>query len=97
MNEHLDFNILTSTLASSAKRALVSIYTKFCNLKGLGCLTFTKMYHSGVTPIIDYASGIWGYKKYEKIDTVQKSYPPIFGSACFCPKPCHKWRYGMDL
>ncbi len=30
-----------------------------------------KLYHSGVTPILDYASGIWGYNKYEKIDTVQ--------------------------
>ncbi len=71
MDEHLDFNILTSTLASSAKRALGSIYTKYRNLKGLRCLTFTKMYHSGVTPILDYASGIWGYKTYEKIDTIQ--------------------------
>ncbi len=29
------------------------------------------MYHSGVTPILDYASGIWGYKKYENIYTFQ--------------------------
>ncbi len=42
MDEHLDFNILTSTLASSANRALGSIYTKFHNLKGLGCFTFYK-------------------------------------------------------
>ncbi len=40
-------------------------------MKGLGCFTFTKIYHSGVTAILDYASGIWGYKKYDKIDTVQ--------------------------
>ncbi len=66
MDEHLDFNILTSTLASTAERALGFIYTKFRNLKGLGCLTFTKMCHSDVTPILDYASRIWGYKKYEK-------------------------------
>ncbi len=29
------------------------------------------MYNSGVTPILDYASGIWGYTKYGKVDTVQ--------------------------
>ncbi len=34
MDEHLDFNILTSTLASPTNRALGSIYTTFCNLKG---------------------------------------------------------------
>ncbi len=71
MDDHLDFNILTSTLASSVNRALGSIYTKFHNLKGLGCFNFTKMYHSGVTPILNYVSGIWGYTKYEKFDTVQ--------------------------
>ncbi len=52
MDEHLDFNILTSTLASSANRPLGSIYTKFHKLKGLECFTFT---------------GIWGYKKYDKL------------------------------
>ncbi len=71
MDEHLDFNILISTLANSAKRAPGSIYTKCRNLKRVGCLTFTKMNHTGVTNILDKASGMWGYKKYEKIDTVQ--------------------------
>ncbi len=62
---------INSTLASSENRSLWSIYTKFRKLKRLGCFTFTNLYHSGVTPILDYASGIWGYKTYDKIDTVQ--------------------------
>ncbi len=86
MDEHLDFNILTSTLASSVRRAIGSIYTKFRNWKGLGCLTSTKIYHSGVTPILDYASRIWGYKKYEKIGTVQNRAICLYlGQHAFAP------------
>ncbi len=70
MDEHINFNILSSTLASSANRALGSICTIFHNLKELGCFTFTKMYHSGVTPILDYASGIWGYNWNSVISSV---------------------------
>ncbi len=60
MDEHLNFNFLTSTLASSANRVPVSIYTKFHNLNRLGCFTFTKMYHNAVTLMLYYTSGIWG-------------------------------------
>ena len=67
-DEHLDLNTTASVLASSASRALGSIYTK---LKGLGFSTYTSLYHLGVTPILDYCSGIWGYQKFGYIDTVQ--------------------------
>lgn len=67
MDEHLSFNILLS----STNRAVESICKIVRNLKDLGCLTFTQMYHSGVTVILEYASGIWRYIKYENIGIVQ--------------------------
>ena len=70
-DEHLDLNTTASVLASSASRALGSICTKFNKLKGLGFRTYTSLYHLGVTPILDYCSGIWGYQKFGYIDTVQ--------------------------
>ena len=71
VDEHLDFNTTASVLAGSAGRALGSLCTKFHHLKGLGFKTFTTLYYSGVTPILDYCSSIWGSQKLEHIDTIQ--------------------------
>ena len=71
LDEHLDFNTTASVLAGSAGRALGSINTKFKKLKGLGFKTFTTLFHSGVAPILDYCSSIWGYQKLDQINTIQ--------------------------
>ena len=71
LDEHLNFNVTASVLASSANRALGSIYTRFNKLKGLGLNTFTTLFNSGIAPILDYCAGIWGSQKHEQIDTVQ--------------------------
>ena len=71
LDEHLDFNTTASVLAGSAGRALGSISSKFRHLKGLGFKTFTTLYHSGVVPILDYCSSIWGYQKLDQVDTIQ--------------------------
>ncbi len=39
--------------------------------KGFGYNTYTKLYHSGVIPMLDYCSSVWGYCNLDKIDTVQ--------------------------
>ncbi len=44
-----------------ASRALCSIISKFKSLKNVGFETFSKLYQSGVVPIVDYCSGILGY------------------------------------
>ena len=71
LDEHLNYDITASVLAGSAGRALGGICSKFKKLKGLGYQTFTKLFHSGVVPIMDYCSGIWGYSKFGKVETVQ--------------------------
>ncbi len=68
LDEYLDFNITVTVLASSASRALGSIYSKFAKLKGISFSTFTMIFHSGVVPILDYCSGIWGYHSFGQID-----------------------------
>ena len=67
----LNFEMSSSILAKSGGRALGSICTKFRSIKGLGFKTFTKLFHSGVAPILDYCSGVWGNGNHNKIDTVQ--------------------------
>ena len=38
-----------------------SIITKFKQFKNIGYKTFTKLYHSGVSSILDYGASVWGY------------------------------------
>ena len=71
LDEFLDFNTTASILADSAGRALGNIYSKYKMNKGFGYDTYTKLYMSGVTPIMDYCSGVWGYNALDKLDTIQ--------------------------
>ena len=52
-------------------RALGAVCSKFRSNRGLGYKTYTKPFETGVTPILDYCSGVWGAAKLDKIDTVQ--------------------------
>ena len=58
-------------LAESAGRALCSMYNKYKINRGFGYSTYTKLYESGVVPILDYCSSVWGYNVLDKIDTIQ--------------------------
>ncbi len=71
LNEHLEYSMVAMILANSAGRALGAIYNKYKLNKGFGYDTYTKLYHSGVVPILDYCSSMWGYCNLDKIDTVQ--------------------------
>ncbi len=44
LDEYLDFNITATVLASSARRTLGSIYSKFAKLKGITFSTFTILF-----------------------------------------------------
>ena len=59
-DEFLDFNTTACILTDSAGRALGNIFSKYKMNKGFGYGTYTKLYMSGVTPIKDYCSGVWG-------------------------------------
>ena len=67
----LDYSVTSNILAASAGRALGGLYSKFKQNKGFGFPTYTKLYESCVTPVLDYCSGVWGFNKLDRIDTVQ--------------------------
>ncbi len=71
LQEHLDFNVTSSVLASAAGSALGAIISKFKSFKNAWFNTFSKMYNSHVIPIMDYSSGIWRYSKSEDGDNIQ--------------------------
>ena len=57
-------------LAESASRALGGIISKFKMLKDCGYKTYTKLFDSGVLPILNYGAEIWGYGKHPKCDNI---------------------------
>jgi len=66
-----DFNENAENLAKGAGRALGKIISKIHMLKDLGMKSYEKLYESCVVPILDYCSGVWGYRKYQSCDNVQ--------------------------
>jgi hypothetical protein len=71
MDEFLNFETTVELLAGAANRALGSIISKFNNIRNVGYKTFKKLYHTNICPILDYSSGVWGFKKYKSCDKVQ--------------------------
>ena len=70
-NEFLDLNLTAETLSLSGGRALGSVISKIHNFKSVGIQTYTKLYNSCVVPVMDYCSGVWGFKQHSKADVVQ--------------------------
>ena len=71
LNEFMDYEITSSTFADAGNRALGGIIHKCKAINGLRYNTYTTLYERCITPILDYCSGVWGYKTLSKIDTVQ--------------------------
>ena len=92
INEHLDFSHSVSLLADAAGRALGSLVAKHRSVQGLPYETFTKVYKSTVVPVMDYASGIWGAKKYSKSENVQNRAMRTFLGVGKYTRHCLHWR-----
>ena len=71
MHENLDFSETAEVLSQAGGRALGAMISKMHGFKDIGYNTYTKMFNSCVVPVIDYCSGIWGFKQFNKIDTLQ--------------------------
>ena len=71
LNEFLDYNVCAQELAEAGGRALGAIIAKFKTFKNIGFETFSKLYNSGVIPISDYASAIWGYRNSGHAEKIQ--------------------------
>ena len=69
-DQYLNFNYNVDTLANSAGRALGSLISKYKLNKDMGIGTYTKFFDSCVAPILDYASGIWGFGRFEQCETI---------------------------
>ena len=71
MHENLDLPETAEVLSQAGARALCATTSKIHGFKDVRYNTYTKMFNSCVVPVIDYCSGIWGFKQFNKIDTLQ--------------------------
>ena len=70
-DEKRDFKKNAENLAKSGGRALGSVISKIHTNKFIGFLTYEKLFNNCVAPVLDYSSGVWGYKKHHCIEMVQ--------------------------
>ena len=70
IDEFMKFEENAETLAGAGGRALGAIISKFRTYKNIGFKTFTKMFDTCVSPILEYCSGVWGFKDFDKCDKV---------------------------
>ena len=86
LDQHMDFSVTSSLLAGAGGRALGAIIQKAKCINGLGYTTYTTMFNSGVAPILDYCSGIWGFGVQSRIDTIQnKAIRAFLGVHSYAP------------
>jgi hypothetical protein len=71
LNEFLDYKQTAKYLADAASRATGSMISKFKSLGNVGFKTYSKLYYSGVAPILEYGSEVWGFNKFETCDKIQ--------------------------
>ncbi len=48
-----------------------NLLNKYKDINGLGYYTYTRLFQSGVCPILDYRSKIWGFRYFYKVDSIQ--------------------------
>ena len=72
VNNTLNTDTTTEHLAMSGSRALAQVIHKTKHNFDLGYETYTKLFHSMVTPILDYCNGVWNIgKNCKRFDNVQ--------------------------
>ena len=95
LNEFADFGICSEVLADSAGRALGAVVAKTRYLKDMGFNTYNVLYNTGVLPVLEYASEIWGYKHYKCTDSIQERAIRYFlGLHRFTPIPALRGEVG---
>ena len=88
LQEFLDYDFAAIKLANAGSRALGAVRNKIYNVKDIQLRTFTKLFTTGITPILDYCGSVWGFKNYKCIDDVQRKAVRYFlGLHKLCPIP----------
>lgn len=71
LDEHLDFNECRKHLSTAGGRALGGLINRCKHLPGLSARTYSRLYHSCVTSILDYGGEIWGLNNSKIMEDIQ--------------------------
>ena len=86
LNEYMNMEKSVIHLATAGTRALGAIRNKLYNIKNIRYKSYSKLYQTGIAPIIDYCSAVWGYKSFKCIQDVQnRAIRYYLGVHKFCP------------
>ena len=86
LNEHLDYQSCIKPLADSGRKALGLLIAKSKQFGNFPFEAFSSLYESLVVPRLDYAAGIWGYKPFPILQTIQnKAIRHALGVGKNCP------------
>ena len=69
-NEFLDMEKSITEITKSASRALGAIYMKYQSAGGMTYEVYKKLIESVVEPVLFYCAGIWGNRKFTKVESV---------------------------
>ena len=72
LTQHMDYKLTAGQLARSASRAASKLISIYFENKGLPWRVFTHVHNSVVSPVMDYASAIWGQKRYGVCDEIRR-------------------------
>ena len=70
MDKNMNSKVTGDSLAEGASRALGKLLAKYYSNHGLGYQTYTNFYNTCILPILNYASGIWGYNDNVNINKI---------------------------
>lgn len=68
VNEFVNFSKCASVLHDAGSRALGALVSEHYTSKGLDYKVFEKIYNSTVLPVMDYSTGVWGYKIFDSYE-----------------------------
>ncbi|CAG2224647.1 unnamed protein product [Mytilus edulis] len=71
LSENIDYKVSVNELSAAASRSLGSLTSKFLHMGNMDFEIYTKIYDNTVIPVMDYASGIWGIKRYDSLERLQ--------------------------
>ena len=71
INEHLDHKTVVDKVALAARRSLGSLIAKSKENGGFSAQTYSYLYSTLVTPVIDYSCCVWGYEKHSPLESMQ--------------------------
>ncbi len=82
----MEYDFTAAQFAESGQRALCSVIHKYKYYPDMCYKTFETLYTNYVAPVLDYGSGIWEFKSFSKVDSVQYGAQRVFlGVRRFAP------------